>query len=303
MLSRRDIQKELGKELSIFPLRKSNIKENSINVTISKYAWCKTDLTVYWYDNDDFTVEKRNGIKSKVTKSFKHGDKAIFEDKNKNISYLLLFPHQTTVVETEEVIAIGNQLGGAVHSKVGIVAQGIGDTGTMLGPGYCGHLMISLHNITNDIIAVKVGTTFVSLTFDYLNTQVIRTSATVANHYDRLLEHKFNLSQEEKDYFSEDWKTNQETIRQKMIESKEYKEYRKEISKNTVKEIKKYFNKKNIIIISITIFILILLGVWASYADSHLSTPVWIARFWNIGFSGVLGTIIINIISSIKGKK
>ena len=39
MLSKFDIQKELGKEICVFPLDLSNIKENSINLCAGKFAW------------------------------------------------------------------------------------------------------------------------------------------------------------------------------------------------------------------------------------------------------------------------
>lgn len=39
MLSRKDIESELGKGINIFPLHSSNIKGNSINFTTSRNAW------------------------------------------------------------------------------------------------------------------------------------------------------------------------------------------------------------------------------------------------------------------------
>ena len=68
---------------------------------------------------------------------------------------------------------------------MGVVAKGVGHIGTMLGPGFCGHLMISVHNITDDVIALKVGSTFVSLCFHYLDSGVIRTSSTISGHVDK----------------------------------------------------------------------------------------------------------------------
>ena len=302
MLSRKDIEKELGKDLGFYPLRPSNIKENSINMTISQYAWCQSDATIYWYGDLQFSVHNDLG-KIEETLHYKKGSKCIFTDYHKNTQYLLLFPNQTTILETEEVIAIGNSIGGAVHSKVGVVAQGIGDTGTMLGPGYCGHLMISLHNITNDVVTLNVGTTFVSLTFDYLNTKVIRTSATVSSHYDRLLEHGCKLDAEEKEYFVEDWKTSFSGICEKMCESEEYKKYRKSIQQNSLKELRQYVNKKNII--SLIIVGLVFGGLYygAYRMDQTLSSPVWVDRFWNVGCSGFIGSLLIGIWRSLKGKK
>ena len=308
MLSRCDIEKELfGKGLSIYPLNPANIKENSINVTISKYAWCQSDLTVYWYGEDNFSIKNNVGPKIISTKHFKKGEMAIFVARKHGDFpeklYLLLFPHQATIIETEEVIGIGNQLGGAVHSKVGIVSQGVGDTGTMLGPGYCGHLMITLHNITDDIIALPVGTTFVSLTFSYLNTQVIRTSTTSSSHYDRLLEHGCILNSDEKSYFTEDWKSNFGAIQEKMQISSDYKNYIKQVRRDSWKQLRKYINKKNILAIVAVVAIFFALHHGAQILDSHFNQTVWVDRFWNVGCSGLVGTLLIGFWRFLTDKK
>lgn len=300
MLSRRDIEKELGKGISIYPFNKSNIKENSINVTISDYAWTQGGYSVCWYGDENFRLKKDDDKSSaRKTVYFKKGKSAIFDTQD-NKKYLILLPHQTTVIETLEVIALGEHIGGAVHSKVGIVAKGIGDTGTMLGPGYCGHLMVSLHNITDDVIALRVGTTFVSLTFDYLNTRVIRTSSTVSSHYDKLLELGIKLNNEDKTYFTEDWKTNLQGIREQMVASDEYKEHVKFIKKNSWKEFKKYINKRNIIAFGLILTIFILLFCIARYADKQLPNPVWEDRFWNVGCSGMIGSVLIGVYNFIR---
>ena len=41
MLSRNDIEREIGKGINIVPLITSNIKENSINLTIGQNGWAK----------------------------------------------------------------------------------------------------------------------------------------------------------------------------------------------------------------------------------------------------------------------
>ena len=57
MLSRRDIEKELGKGINVFPLQKDNIKENSINLTASTYAWTLGTATIHWLGDNKFTVK------------------------------------------------------------------------------------------------------------------------------------------------------------------------------------------------------------------------------------------------------
>lgn len=286
MLSRRDIEKELGKGLCLYPLKPSNIKENSINLTISQYAWCQRDATVYWYGENQFSLNANKGmVRERVT--YGKGQRSIFKDPVNDKWYLILLPHQTTIIETEEVIGIGENIGGAVHSKVGIVVQGIGDTGTMLGPGYCGHLMVSLHNITDDIVSLEIGETFVSLTFDYLNTRVTRTSATVSSHYDRLLEHGCILDSQGKEYFMQDWKSNFSLLCNKMFESKEYVKYKNRIKKNQFKELRKYVNKRNITALLIVIFVFAGLYSGAIFLDAKTGSSIWVDRFWNVGCSGI----------------
>ena len=46
MLSRRDIEKELGKGINIVPVIRENFKENSINLTASKNAWTMGNLSL-----------------------------------------------------------------------------------------------------------------------------------------------------------------------------------------------------------------------------------------------------------------
>ncbi len=302
MLSRKDIYKQLGKGINIVPFNNKNVKENSINVTISECAWAQGHGIVDWLGANSFRKGNKKNKNVKYSKTFQKGSKAIFSvnENGKEKKYLILLPHNTTIIETLEVIGLGDNIGGSVHSKVGIVAKGIGDTGTMLGPGYCGHLMVSLHNITDDVIALPVGSTFVSLTFDYLNTPVVRTSTTSSSHYDKLLEYGAKLSNEEKIYFTEDWKSNIIGVREKMLSLIEFKEHKKQQNKKVLKNIMQYFNKKNIIIVLIAAFIVFLLFLLACYLDKKNGNNFFVDKFINVGFSGFLGSIIIALLGSLK---
>lgn len=302
MLSRRDIEKELGKGINVFPLKRDNIKENSINLTASTYAWTLGNATVHWLGDDKFSVV--DSPKCKQKRTIRSGSKCVFyTDKSKTVQYILLLPHSTTLVETEEVVAVESYIGGALHSKVGIVAKGVGHIGTMLGPGYSGHLMISLHNITDDIIAIKVGSTFVSLAFDYLSTQVIRTSATVSGHVDKFAELGIHATEEDRVHLTSDWKANVGEVRDKMINSTAYREYRAHINKNIWQEVKKYINKRNIIAVAVVVLLFGTLLWLATWADSKLSEPVWIERFWNVGCSGFIGSLLFSLFGFLKDKK
>lgn len=302
MLSRRDIEKELGKGINVFPLQKDNIKENSINLTASTYAWTLGTATIHWLGDDKFTV--KDTTKSKRSLTIRAGNKCIFyADKSHKTQYILLLPHSTTLIETEEVIAVDNYIGGALHSKVGVVAKGVGHIGTMLGPGYSGHLMISLHNVTDDVIAIQVGSTCVSLAFDYLTTQVVRTSTTVSGHVDKFAELGIKATEADRKHLTADWKATPNGVREKMLSSEAYKEYRASIRKNLWQEIKKYITKRNVFAVIAVIVSFVVLLWLATWVDSKTTEPVWVERFWNVGCSGLVGSLLFGLFGFLKDKK
>lgn len=293
MLSKKDIYKELGKGLCICPFIEDNIKENSINVSSSEYAWTQEGGTAYWYGGNEFHIDSTHG---KVLRShvFPKGHKSVFVINHRDSveKYLILFPHQTTLVETLEVIGIGNKIGGAVHSKVGIVIKGIGDCGTMLGPGYCGHLLFALHNITDDIIVLNIGETFGSLTFDYLKTPVVRNSTTIPSHLDKLLDMNLNLSTADKEYFSKDWKSNFAGVKKEMISQEKYKEFKTEHPENIFTQIKDFLCIRNIILIFIGLAIMFVLFLVAKELDQDLTEKVWMDRYFNVVVVAVFSVML-----------
>lgn len=305
MLSRKDIEKEIGKEINIYPLHMENIKENSINFTISKYAWTlgqgRIIHKLYNQNPRKYHYEICNDPDNKWAFTLESGQSCYrYEKEDGNtIDYIVLLPHTVTVVETEEVVAFGNRIGGAVHSKVGIVAQGVGDLGTMIGPGYCGHLMISLHNITNKIIALRVGDTFASITFDYLSTPIDhRTSATVSGHVDKFAELGIKLNEKTRAELTEDWKSNIEGIRTKMMESNAYKKYEERKKKDKFRWFKATFTKERIITYVLILGAFILMGLSARIIDIITKQNVWFDRFITVGCSGIIITILNAIYAS-----
>lgn len=287
MLSRNDITNELGKNFAIQPFHYKNFKENSINLTLSQNAWSIYGGD-YIYDDIKRYIPEIELHSNK--KTIGKGGKAILDvGKDK---YVILLPNQTTIVETAEVIGVGDCIGGTLHSKVGVVTLGVGHIGTMLGPGYCGHLMISLHNTTNKPIVLRCGDTFVSLTLYYLKTPVERTSSTISGHVDKLSELGINVTQRTREYLTDDWKSNLSGITQKMNKCDEYQEYVKDAKKKRFDKCLKYFNKRNVILI-IAYFITFILLFWgANILDTKSNTNDWIERFWTIFTS----TIIIPLI-------
>lgn len=76
MLSKRDIEKELGKGINIVPVIRDNFKENSINLTVSENAWTQSSATVYWYGGESFGLKDIPA--KKKTLSFRRGQNANF---------------------------------------------------------------------------------------------------------------------------------------------------------------------------------------------------------------------------------
>lgn len=301
MLSRNDIKKEIGKGICLHPLHPENIKENSINLTLSHYAWTTKGGDYYTDENGNCYIYTNRKNHTGGIESMKRGDSCVVGKKRSQ--KILLFPHQTTIVETSEVVAIGDYIGGSLHSKVSVVAKGIGHIGTMLGPGYCGHLMISLHNITDEIVEMKVGETFLSVTFDYLDTSVTRTSSTISGHVDKLSEYGIVLDASSRDYLTADWKNSFAEVQKRMFNSENYVRYSAEQKREKWKAFCENINLGNFVRLGIIIAVLVLLYFIASYADSKSGTSIWTDRFWNVGLSGIVVTILNIVWNSMKGNR
>ena len=181
MLSKIDIENEIGKQINIIPFNNENIKEASLNVTASKYAWT--------YDHENSVTAVNN-------------------------EEIILKPHKTTLVYTEEIIGIGSKIGGTVHSKVSMAVKGIGHIGTTFGPCYCGRLIIPLHNITNQDISIKIGETFATLIFHYVQSKGIKINDTDSGHGNRLGE--WNIHTDETDIINPGWSKDIKKIREQL---------------------------------------------------------------------------------------
>ena len=96
MLSNIDIENELGRGINIFPLKKENIKENSINLTISKYAWSLGQGCIKHTGKGEFvwgTLEHKDYFQEKGKKccyyTHENGNKAEYPDYHvRNINHV-----------------------------------------------------------------------------------------------------------------------------------------------------------------------------------------------------------------------
>jgi len=226
LLSKIDIEKYIGKGIYIVPFTRDNIKENSINLKLSDKAWTLNP--------------SKNG-----TRQYNHASLAC----NKNI--ITLVPHTTTVVYTEEVIALNSKFGGTFHAKVGVVAKGIVFSSTMIGPLYCGHLMVLLQNPTDNPISLNVGDTFISLALYKLRTKLRHetVNSNSGGHVEKLADLGIRPGNGIMKWLDEDWKKDIVKIKEKFAQESEYQEIKR-----------KQNQKKLIIAIAIAIVMALAIG-------------------------------------------
>lgn len=185
-------------------------------------------------DGDVFIDDEKNLFDNYNSKSghklkkfnFIKGKSAVRQIENKK--YTVLLPFSTTLIETEEVLAVDNYIGGTYHSKVGMVSLGLGHIGTMLGTNFSGHSLIAIHNVSKEPVKIRVGDTFVSVIFNYLKTPIASKNTTKNGHLEKLGEYGINLNQEDIDYLDEDWKSDINEVRKKMDKDTKFKAYKEE---------------------------------------------------------------------------
>ncbi|MCR4898933.1 MAG: hypothetical protein K5892_06940 [Acholeplasmatales bacterium] len=279
MLSRYDIEKEFGKNISIYPFNGDNIKENSINLTASDLAWTQTNFSAYIDETSIKAYSKKTSNLKEYT--FKKGEKAIIEIFNEK--YIVLAPHSVTLIETEEVISTGPKIGGDFHSKVGLSAIGIGHIGTMLGPNFSGKCLIPLHNVTEDIVLLKTTKTIVSVTFEYLKSSMTNESnPTTSGHIEKLSQYGISISENDSKKIIDDWMTRFNDVKDKMEESESYNKYLKSRKKRSFKE--KWLTTRNIIIGSFVAIVVITSFVLSLVFECKGNTK-WADRLWPTFFS------------------
>lgn len=136
VLSDKNIKKLLGYHIFIYPFREENLKPSSYNLTASKFA---------------FVIEKEGDEEKQ---------KLIIKD-NK----IIIPPHKTAIIETEESIYVSKWITGSYHSKVKMVNKGLGHIGTTLDPCFFGVSAIAMTNHTDEEIKINVGDSIVTLMF------------------------------------------------------------------------------------------------------------------------------------------
>lgn len=186
MLSDVDIKRELGRNLLIYPLKGENIKGASINLSASRFAWSL-------------------GTKREIVTD----------------GQIIIPPHDTGLIETEEIVAITGKLAGTYHSRVKSVSMGTGHIGTTMNPYWIGHSLIAIHNHTDQAVNIPVGSPIVTLVLYYLNRKAKRPEDNPPGREDILQD--FALSNEAKDWLYElPYAKDRKALKEKMKEESEY---------------------------------------------------------------------------------
>ena len=225
MFSKINIQKSLGKGIVLLPFEEKNIKEilkeNSLNLTVSKWAW-KLTLS----DMPQETIESGEILKQQ---KFEEARYCYIATKDGN-GYIVLEPLSTTIVITNEFLAIGNSIGGTIHTRVGTAALGVGHISTMLGPSYMGRLSVPLHNPTNKPICLKVGDQFLSSSFHRLKTCIKESNHISKSHIEKFTKWGIKLTDEQqKEIYQEDLKDMKICVAE-MNKSEYFRTYKHELS-------------------------------------------------------------------------
>jgi len=288
MLSKNDFIKELGKGICIYPFNENNIKENSINLTASKYAWVMRD----GYISHDKNITNFSKVSKSGYHGFKKGDCAVkkiigLEDQ------IILLPHSTTIIETLEVISVANYLGGTCHSKVGIVALGIGHIGTMIGPNFNGHLAVMLHNISDEVITLPLTETIISITFYKLERPINMPNPTISGHVEKFGGLGISLNKDEERELCKDWKYNSSSIREKMHEESTFKSFQKKNKKKFFSKIKAYINWSNLLLLLSSLILLIILYYIAKYFK-------WLDTYYQALITACIFPFVLGIVQKIK---
>lgn len=188
MYSDVDIRKHLGKQIGIFPLNEENIQGSCILLTASNLAW---------------SVNSRTSC--------------VKDDK------IIIAAHDTVLILTNEVVYLGKKFAGYCMVRVSLLPLGITSMCTPVKPGWTGHLLITLNNVSNQDYELGVYRGFVIMTIHRLDSTCKRGDARSNSRTDQLSGMNIQISEKEIDYIKKEWANDNKRLFDKMIESDEYK--------------------------------------------------------------------------------
>lgn len=267
MLSIVDIKRELGKNIYIYPLTISSIKSNSIDLHASRFGW---------------------SISTK---------KSLYDGVDK----IIIPPHDTALIYSEEAIYVSNKIGGSYHSKVRLVSQGLGHIGTSLDAQYLGLSIVAFHNTTDFPKEICVGKEFVTISFYYLHSRDYVDTVSHDNPpgHPTLIAEFENIADFRNWEESNRWCRNESDLYHAMTESNEYKECKKQFNTEQIIFNRKLIRKKAIkyaLIIACWLIINALLAVPAYFISIPPVTGICTVLIDKFSLPVITSIIIPNII-------
>lgn len=246
-LSNRDFFKELGKEVLVYPFNAMNIKGASINLSVSTYAW-------------NINTKKKLQI-SKI-----EGEE-----------FITIPPLTPVIISTLEAIYVSSRICGTYHSKVSLSAKGLGYISTTLDPKYFGTSLIGVTNNSSSEILLKVGSTFVTVMFSYLQSETLQSVVQRPNrfHQSDIIAQYEDASAFETLIRDTDYLVDSDSLKRKLQKDEDFMNWQNEFSKQDsilqmqiAKKRKSHIRISNIwkvsatIVMYIIVFLLLPLYVW-----------------------------------------
>ncbi|MEE1125500.1 MAG: hypothetical protein U0L18_06130 [Acutalibacteraceae bacterium] len=196
MFSIEDIYKNFGKNIYIYPVNHLVIKGASVDLTASKYAWSiRTKKSIY----------------------------------NEDEQKIIIPPHDTAVIFTNEVLYVTNRIGGTYHSKVSFTAAGLGHIGTTLDPEFIGPSKITIHNHSDTPFSLGENHTLVSVCFFQLDTKVSEKSQPDCQDFISAMI-GYEGYEDFKNYIDQrPWMLNPRKLKEKIRNDDSFEEYKKSL--------------------------------------------------------------------------
>lgn len=187
-LSNVDIEKEIGKNIYIYPFSQNKLRGASYNLTASKLAWSlQTKESIYDAQQNKLIIPKRS----------------------------------TVLIETNEAIWVSLKIAGTYHSKVGLVSKGLSHIGTTLDPEYVGSSLIAVHNHSDqDVSLIPEQDTFVTLVFQYVRSKSSVRPGNDPGRPDVL--RGYQLSAREESWLDQDFRKIPDRLKSKLTESDDF---------------------------------------------------------------------------------
>lgn len=265
ILSNEDILNELGKNIYVYPFVSDNIRGNTLNLTSSNMAWS--------------IMQKESIVK-------------VINEKR----VIVIPPHDTALIETEETIYVSNKIGGTYHSRVSKVSLGLGHIGTTLDPGWIGPSLIALHNHLDIPVTINVGASIVSIIFHYLNTESTYKNTNVSGQIKVLNYQEIKLTEVERHELNAEWRSNPDKLHENMLGEVDYRKIKSQIDKaNKERKNSTSFRIRNIAKSygpPIICFAFVVFIIWAVetilFKGNHIISTTAVL----VGLSGIVGTAI-----------